>query len=108
MSDVDKVSTVGKQTLRTSKLTVADLAAKERQIARALGRLKACRDLLETLEVDHVYAFAEKSYNAGIEALQAFSHELEKSLDALDAGDAYGPKTTKINLKNLAEKKRKS
>jgi len=99
---------VGKQTLRTSKLTAADLAARERQIARALGRLKACRDILEALEVDGLYVFAEKSYNAGIDGVTAFAHELEKAVDALDAGDPYTAKTTKVSLKNLAEKKRKS
>jgi len=98
---------LGKQTLRTSKLTAADLAARERQIARALGRLKACRDILEALEVDELFVFAEKSYNAGIDAVSAFAHELEKAVDALDAGSPYSSKTTKAGLKTLAAEKRK-
>ena len=98
---------LGKQTLRTSKLTAADLGARERQISRALGRLKACRDILAALEVDELYVFAEKSYNAGIDAVSAFAHELEKAVDALDAGSPYNGKTTKAGLKTLAADKPK-
>jgi len=99
---------LAKQTLRTSKITATELGAKERQLARALGRLKACRDILEELETDELYVFAEKSYAAGIESVKAFCFELEKSVDALDAGEPFDGKTTKAGLRDIASKKRKN
>ena len=89
---------MGKQTLRTTKFTVAELAKKEQFIEQILGSLKGCRDAIESLGEDHVYVFAGKSFERGVKQLDSFASELNDAMKALARSDAYTAKTKKSDL----------
>lgn len=87
-----------KQTLKTAKFTLDDLARTEQHLQQILGGLQASRDAVAELGAEEIYVFGSKSLERGLRQLDGYAGELVAAMHALARGTPYTQKTRKGDL----------
>ena len=82
----------------TTTYTPNKIHALEQRLERITARLAAARAAMEADQMNDLWVFNDPSCRLGVKNLNAFSMQLEASLDAAERGEPYTAKTTKADL----------
>tara|TARA_B100001123_G_C14499947_1_gene705878 strand:- start:102 stop:398 length:297 start_codon:yes stop_codon:yes gene_type:complete len=87
----------------TTTYTPKKIRALEQRLERITARLAAARVAMESDKIKDLWVFNDPSCRLGVKNLNAFSMQLEASLDAAERGEPYTAKTTKADLNEAYE-----
>ena len=83
--------------------TPKKIRALDQRVERITARLAAARAAMEADKIKDLWVFNDPSCRLGVKNLNAFSLQLEASLDAAERGEPYTAKTTKADLNEAYE-----
>ena len=87
----------------TTTYTPRKIRALEQRLERITARLAAARVAMQTDKITDLWVFNDPSFRLVVKNLNAFSMQLEASLDAAERGEPYTAKTTKADLNEAYE-----